>query len=191
MPRTGKVLRWKGRLRPRADSSTPRHCSPAPVWRGGTQGSPRRLCRAAAGPAGPAGIPGRLPPRSAGASTARPGILPDNPPAPAAAPNRPEHRRGSAAPARSRAAPFGAAPRYGTGRAPGPRPGWKDHTGPAERAVRPPRQALPAPWALPECPEHVPAGEAEPDIPVHKSRCAPLAPDSPPPLRSDTRHPPC
>ena len=176
----------KGRPRPRAGSSSACRCFPAPAKRGGSRGSPRRRCRAAAGPAGPADIPDRHPPPPDGHCTARRGIRPDNPPAPAAGQGHPGRRRWSAAPGRSTAVPSAAAPRCGRETAPGPRPGWTGRTAPAVPARRAP--ARPG-WAT--GPVHPARPAAAPDIPVHKSRCAPGRQGSPRQPASGRRCPPC
>ena len=173
----------KGRPHPQAGSSTPRRCFPAPASRAGSRDSPPPFCRAGAEPAGSADTPYRHPPPPARRCTARPGIPPDSPPAPAAAPRHPVHRHGSATGARNRATLSAAGPRCGTGTAPGPRPGWTDRTGRAARLLPAERQTPGA--ALPR------AGWAGQDIPVHKSRCAPAAPCSPRSPGSDMPRPPC
>ena len=70
----------------------------------------------------------------------------------------------------------------GTETSPGLRPGWRGRSGRASPAL-----ALPRAGAA----RRTLSTRAGPDIPVHKSRCAPAPPDSPPPPASGRPRPPC
>lgn len=155
---------------------------PAPAGRGDSRGSPPPPARAGAVPAGPADIRDPRQRRAGAGRTAHRGTPQGTRPAPAAARGRPGRHRGSAAPAKSTAALFAAAPMCGTETAPGLRPGWRGRSGRAAPAL-----ALPRAGAA----RRTLSARAGPDIPVHKSRCAPALPDNPPLPASGRPRPPC